>query len=85
MRMRKSKADQTMDGICIILSNISRGIAFLHQGVTNCLRRLLRSLDPFEANKQTKDPNILARTKRSKKEAQDPSKGSDQHQIFTYN
>ena len=29
--MRKSKADQTVEGICIILSNISKGIAFLYE------------------------------------------------------
>ena len=34
--MRKSKADQTVEGICIILSNISKATAFLHQGVTHC-------------------------------------------------
>ena len=43
MQMRKSKADQSVEGICIILSNISKGTAFLHQGVTNCgLRKLVR-------------------------------------------
>jgi len=31
--MRKSKADQTVEGIYIVLSNISKGIAFLHQSV----------------------------------------------------
>ena len=36
MQMRKSKADQTVQGICIILSNIlSKRTAFLHQGVTS--------------------------------------------------
>ena len=35
-RKRKSKADQTLYGIYIILSNISKGTAFLHRGVTNC-------------------------------------------------
>lgn len=28
--LRKRKGDQKMEGICIILSNISKGIAFLH-------------------------------------------------------
>ena len=42
-QMRKSKADQTVEGICIILSNISKGTAFLRQGVTNCdFRKLVR-------------------------------------------
>ena len=36
MQTRKSKAGQTVEGICIILSNISKGTAFLHLGVTNC-------------------------------------------------
>ena len=36
--MRESKADQTlaMEGICIILSNIVKATAFLHQAVTSC-------------------------------------------------
>ena len=33
--MRKSMADQTVVGICIILFNISKGKAVLHQGATN--------------------------------------------------
>ena len=33
--IEKKEADQTMEGILIILSNISKGTAFLHQGVTN--------------------------------------------------
>ena len=32
---RKSMAEQAVVGIYIILSNISKGTAFLHQGVTN--------------------------------------------------
>ena len=43
--MRKSKADQTVVGICIILSNISKGTTFLHQGVANCdFRKLVRHI-----------------------------------------
>ena len=43
MQMIKSKADQTMEGICIILSNISKDIDFFHQDVTNCgFRKLAR-------------------------------------------
>ena len=43
MQMTKSKTDQSIPGIYIILSNISRGTAFLHQVVTNCgFRKLLR-------------------------------------------
>ena len=34
MQIRKSKADQTVEGICIILSNISKATAFLYQGIT---------------------------------------------------
>ena len=34
MQMRKSKADQTVEGICIISSSISKATACLHQGVT---------------------------------------------------
>ena len=36
--MRESKADQAlaMEGICIILSDIVRATAFLHQAVTSC-------------------------------------------------
>jgi len=34
--MRKSKADQTVEGVYIILSSISKGIAFVHRGVTDC-------------------------------------------------
>ena len=33
---KKSKADQTVIGICIILSNNWKGTVFIHQGVTNC-------------------------------------------------
>ena len=41
--MRKSKVDQTVEGTYIILSNISKGTAFLHQGGTNCgLRKMVR-------------------------------------------
>ena len=43
MQMTKSKTDQSIPGIYIILSNISRGTAFLHQVVTKCgFRKLLR-------------------------------------------
>jgi len=35
MQMTKlSKADQTVEGICIILSNVSKATALLHQVVT---------------------------------------------------
>ena len=33
--MRKSKVDQTVERMCIILSLIQKDTAFLHQGVTN--------------------------------------------------
>ena len=33
MQMRRSKADQTVEGIGDILSNISKATAFLYQGV----------------------------------------------------
>ena len=33
MQMKKSKTDQTLEGIYGILSNTSKGIAFLHQAV----------------------------------------------------
>ena len=38
MQMRESKADQAlaMEGICIIVSDIVRATAFLHQAVTSC-------------------------------------------------
>jgi len=36
MLMRKSKANQTVEGMCIFLSNIAKGAAFVHQGVRNC-------------------------------------------------
>ena len=36
MQMRKTKADQAVEVTCVILSNISKGTAFLCQGVTNC-------------------------------------------------
>ena len=37
------KADLTVYVIYIILSNISKGAGFLHQGVTNCgFRKLVR-------------------------------------------
>ena len=43
MQMIKSKADQKMEGICIILSNISKDIDFFHQDVANCgFRKLVR-------------------------------------------
>ena len=43
MEMRKSKIDQAVEGICIILSSISKATAFLHQGVTTCgFRELVR-------------------------------------------
>lgn len=32
--MRESKADQAVEGIYIVLSSISKGIAFLHQSVS---------------------------------------------------
>ena len=34
MQMRNSKADQTVEGIRIILSSISKGATFLHQSVS---------------------------------------------------
>ena len=34
VQIRTSKADQTVKGIDIILSTISKGAAFLHQGFT---------------------------------------------------
>lgn len=34
VQIRTSKADQTVKAIDIILSTISKGTAFLHQGVT---------------------------------------------------
>ena len=37
MQMRGSKAEQTVEGISIILSNISKGTAFLYQGVSHSL------------------------------------------------
>ena len=41
--MRKSKADQTLERIYITLSNISKGAAFVHEGVGNCgSRKLVR-------------------------------------------
>ena len=33
MQMRRGKAGQTVEGICVILSNILKGTAFLHQGL----------------------------------------------------
>ena len=33
MQMRRGKADQTVEGMDIILSNISKGTAFLYQDV----------------------------------------------------
>ena len=43
MPRTKSKTDQIVEGICIILCNISKGNNFLHQGVTNCgFRKLVR-------------------------------------------
>ena len=33
MQMRRGKACQTVEGTCIVLSNISKGTAFLNQGV----------------------------------------------------
>ena len=43
-KMRERKDDPRVEGICIIfLSNISKGSAFLHQGVTKCdPRKLVR-------------------------------------------
>ena len=41
--MRRSKADQTVEEMCILLSHISKGTALLHQCVTNCgFRKLVR-------------------------------------------
>ena len=41
--MRKSKANQAVEGICIILSSISEATAFLHQDFTTCgFRELVR-------------------------------------------
>ena len=36
LQLRKSKTDQAVEGIYIILSNIWKGTAFLRQGVSNC-------------------------------------------------
>ena len=41
----KSKADQTVEGKYIILSNISKGFAFLYQGVTTRTRETRRTRD----------------------------------------
>ena len=41
--MRKCKADRTVKGRYIILSDISKGTAYLHESVTNCdFRKLAR-------------------------------------------
>jgi len=43
MQMRRSKADQTVEGMCILLSHIYKGTVFLHRCVTNYgFRKLVR-------------------------------------------
>ena len=55
MRMRKNKAGQTVEGICIILSNISKGTAFLHQGVVCRCNTLTFSRDKHWETREQKE------------------------------
>ena len=51
MQMRRSKADQTMEGIGIILSNISKATAFIHQRVISIhdsVQTIHQSVTPCE-------------------------------------
>ena len=61
MQLRKSKADQTVKEIYIILSNISKGTAFLHQGVTNCG---FRKLGRYDLNKELSYSTDVMKTNR---------------------
>ena len=51
MQMRKSKADQTVEGLLyFFLYNIAKGTVFLRQGGTNCG---FRKLDRYNLNMKT--------------------------------
>ena len=55
MQMRKSEADQTVEEICIILSNISKGTACLHQGAVCRCNTLTFSRDKQWETREQKE------------------------------